>query len=219
LTGEWTFTKNTHSVIELVTDKERIYFSDQRNFGTVEFVTPNKLTQLTDQLGPDLLQTQFTAQTIKTRIQEYIMGTRGRASSTRGLQPIVKILLDQTILGSGIGNYLSAEILYDAKIAPTTTLATIFNNDTIIAKLTHCIKHVIKFAFLDKNIGYMKEPDLVSFAKLNRPKYNFHPDITINPSDNFSFKVYKRTKDPDGHPIKRSKIVTGRTTYWSSSQV
>ena len=52
--------------------------------------------------------------------------------------------------------------------------------------------------------------------KLNmNHKYNFHKDVKLKRGDKFTFQVYGQNKDPLGNPIKKDKIIVGRTTYWS----
>ena len=52
--------------------------------------------------------------------------------------------------------------------------------------------------------------------KLNRNhKYNFHKNVKLKRGDKFTFQVYGQNKDPLGNPIKKDKIIVGRTTYWS----
>ena len=52
--------------------------------------------------------------------------------------------MDQTAIGSGIGNYLSAEILYRAKISPHKTIAQICRNKKISDRLAKAIQDLFE---------------------------------------------------------------------------
>lgn len=217
LTGEWSLKKNEHARIELVLGNRSIYFSDMRNFGTIEFLNRNALRSSLDRLGDDLLQVEFNVPILKTRLGNWLLNSKGEIVPSRGKKVIVGVMLDQTILGSGIGNYLSAEILYDAKISPYTETSTIYRDNVLLQKLAKSIKYIIKLAFKSKIGGYITDPSLKRFVSKNVSKYTFHSDIKIKDGEYFYFKVYKQKKDPFGYTVKASKIITGRTTYWSPS--
>ena len=48
------------------------------------------------------------------------------------MEYLVKVLMDQQALVSGIGNYLVAEILYDAKLNPHRELDKLSNKEKLI---------------------------------------------------------------------------------------
>jgi formamidopyrimidine-DNA glycosylase len=116
-------------------------------------------------------------------------------------------------LGSGIGNYLVAEILYDSKISPYMKMIDLFNNKNSIKRLEKSIKYIIKLAFITNKTKYFS----MCIKKKNLP--NYHPDIIISKNDKFKFKVYRLKIDPFKNPVIGSKIVgygnKKRTTYWA----
>ena len=119
------------------------------------------------------------------------------------------VLMDQKKVGSGIGNYLAAEILYRAKISPHRLASSLTEEE--IKDLTYWIKYMTKLCYVDNHIGYMV--DLEEEAnKIDR--VNYHPSIKLK-KEEFEFQVYGLKKDPLGNPVKADKgIVKGRTTYW-----
>lgn len=236
LEGEWGFKKQEHSGLQFTiidkTDKSNkelnLFFTDSRNFGTVEIVNgKKKLDKKLSKMGPDLLKISFTNQEFYERIKNYITRGTGSIIKTRADKKIIKVLMDQTKfggIGSGLGNYLSVEILYDCKISPHKTIMELYNDRQLVYKLANSIKYIVKLSYLNANIGYLEHLDDVmdSFIKKLRKEINenknhinnYHPDVILNKNDKFTFKVYRQKKDPVGNLVKTDKIITGRTTYW-----
>ena len=227
LTGEWSFIDNVHSRIRFQIDnKTFVYFNDMRNFGTIQ-MTDNieDLNYELEKMAPDFLKESFTNQQFYNRIKYYITNSADNLIVVRANQPIIKILMDQTILGSGLGNYLSVEVLYNCKISPYKKLKEFYNDKTLSDKLVEAIKYTVKLSFLTADIGYLEHLELSMSTfikqlrndiKLNRNhKYNFHKNVKLKRGDKFTFQVYGQNKDPLGNPIKKDKIIVGRTTYWS----
>ena len=234
LEGEWSFTKQEHSGLQftIIDDSNKelnAFFIDPRNFGTVEIINDQKkLNKELGKLGPDFLKTSFTSQEFYDRITKYITRNGKSIVSTRGNKEIIKVLMDQTIsggLGSGLGNYLSVEILYDCKISPHKKMSDIYNDKQLVYNLANSIKYIIKLSYLNANIGYLEhlDSDMASFIQKLRKEIidnknhenNYHPSVILSENDKFTFRVYRQKKDPDGNPIKADKIIATRTTYWS----
>lgn len=221
LDGKWGSTKHKHSDIELIFDNKKLYFTDKIKYGTMEITNDiNVLNAKLNKLGPDLLKTNFTSDDFYTRVHNYLY-KNNKLNIKRQNKEIVKVLMDQsTPLGSGIGNYLVVEILYDSHISPHTKIIDLYNNKEKLAKLSNSIKHIIKLSFMNADIGYMEDMDtsLAKFIKkirLNPITNNlYHPEINIE-NEKFKFKVYQQKKDPLGNKVIKDKIVVGRTTYWS----
>src|SRR5690606_16237701 len=100
----------------------KLYFNDVRNFGNMEItnnieILNNKLNSL----APDFLKEDFTNNEFHQMIVSYVH-VNNKLSQARMNKEIVKVLMDQNSIGSGIGNYLVAEILFKAKISPYTKL-------------------------------------------------------------------------------------------------
>ncbi|MCJ7637815.1 MAG: hypothetical protein MUO21_10030 [Nitrososphaeraceae archaeon] len=77
LSGEWGFTKQKHSNIEFTikegTKTRKLYFTDDRNFGTLEFTTDiQRLQKELAKLGDDFLKTSFTNSEFYDRVEDYV---------------------------------------------------------------------------------------------------------------------------------------------------
>lgn len=191
LTGGWSKEEHKYTRVVFEFDEGNWYFYDQLGFGKMMFPKmPHETNDKIDGLRPDFLKHDFEL----ILIQKY-------------KQPIVKLLMDQGKLGSGIGNYLVAEILYRAKLSPHRTGNSL--TDAEVKSLEYWIKYTMKMAYLDNETGYMA--GMKEQAKhLKKKKY--HPDIKV--TEPFQFMVYKQKTDPYGNPVKTDKIIVSRKTYW-----
>lgn len=163
---------------------DSIWFVDQRHFGTLKWT--NKKSDLDDELnklGPDLLN--------ETINESNYLKTMKKHSK----KSIAKVLMDQSIF-SGIGNYLKAEILYEAKVSPH---ALIKNLDD--AKL----KEIFKISVDEIKTSY----------KAGGASVRHYTDIRGKDGTYaFNFKVYQKKVDPLGNKVKTEKTKDGRTTHW-----
>lgn len=194
LSGLWSFNKENDVKASLdFSENKQLFFYDVRNFGTFKFTTDKKeLESKINSLKPDFLKDDFDLSNI-----------------TKYKTPIVKLLMDQKKLGSGIGNYLSAEILYMAKLSPFRTGASLSKFD--VENLIYAIKFMTKLSYINNKIGYM-----TIFKNIYIPQINYHPEIELGGAQ-FKFNVYRQKKDPNGYLVEASKIIKGRTTYWVPS--
>ena len=186
-----------HVSCVLTTKKYKAIFYIGIHYGTIKFSdSREELDKKIKKLGPDFLKDDdFDI----NKVTKYKI-------------PIVKILMDQGKVGSGIGNYLVAEILYRAKIAPQRLGSSLSKSE--LKKLKHSIKYVVKLSYLDNETGYMVYlTDELAHLK----KKNYHPEIKICDTC-FEFQIYKRKTDPKGNPIEIAKIVKNgksfRSTHW-----
>ena len=232
LEGEWGFSKNKYSHIEFEIEDIRsktinyLYFSDMRNFGTIEITdNVNDLNDILDDLAPDVLKTAFNDAQFRDMLYNYNTKGTDNIIQSRANKEIVKVLMDQKLLFSGLGNYLVSSILFSAKISPYKKMIDIYNDSYLVKQLSKAIKYIVKLSYLTSNIGYLQnlEPSMYQFVTklrnvvINNPNHplNFHPDIKLKKKDVFKFHVYRKKKDPVGNPVKADKIIPGRTTYWS----
>lgn len=217
LTGEWTFFKNNSSRVVFniinknnLNKKYNLYLNDQRNFGTLSFTSDyNVLQKKLNNLARDLLKNPYTNNEFYFEFNRLISKYPKLKNKL-----IVEFLMEQNVnksIGSGIGNYLVAEILYDAKISPYTKLSALFNNN-LFSILNTSIKKIIKLSFINNSTGYMKLFNDMKFDKKKLP--NYIPDINFNHNEIFEFKVYKQKKDPFGNIVTPANIIDNRTTYY-----
>lgn len=225
--GEWGFTKKKHSdILFVIKNKDtkkiqNLYFTDYRHFGSIEITNNvNDLNKILNKLGPDFLKENFTDKDFHKRIGDFI----GSSIKRRNI-PIIKILMDQNALGSGLGNYLAPTILYKAMISPYKKLGDIYNNKKLSNYLAEAIKYVTKLVYMTGEVGYLEDldPSVAKFVnklradikKNKNHNKNFHLDVILKKDDKFTFEIYGKDKDPFGNTIKADKIIKGRTTYWS----
>jgi DNA-formamidopyrimidine glycosylase len=210
LTGAWSEEKNKSTRIELIYSiNKKLYYNDARNFGTLTLTDDiNLLNIKLNKLAPDLLKIEFTLKIFKERINN-IKNTD---------KEIVKILMNQDFgksIGSGIGNYLSAEILYKAKINPARYLSSLSEKE--IKNLYNSIKYILKLCYANNKIGYMKLfPEFINkhIKKIKSAHYpNYLPEIDIK-NNEFEFNVYQQKEDLYGNIVEIAKIIPGRSTFW-----
>lgn len=216
LTGSWSFKNNNSARIKMTVQSNTVsgkqyslYFIDQRNFGTVEFTDKEAVLQKKlDKLAPDILKADLSVTDVVRLLEQF-------RDNRRGGKNLVKILMDQSSIVSGIGNYLVAEILYDAKLNPHLDLNDLTTDQ--IKRLATSMRKISKHAYYYNTSGYMI--NLEEFMKTHKDRVdsgffpNYHPDISIKKA--FEFKVYQNTTDKKGNKVIGDEIVKGRTIYWS----
>ena len=220
LTGEWTFEKKTSArikfkIINKNSDKQyNLYFIDQRNFGIIAF-TNNKqvLDSKINSLARDYLQEPFTNKEFIDSVSEFCK------KKNKKDKLLIKFLMDQhnnDTVGSGIGNYIAVESLYEAKLSPHRTIGSLTNKELEI--LNKSIKKIIKISYIANKVGYMERlEDYIAKhqEQVKKGKFpDYLPEIKIKDGDEFNFKVYQQKEDPLGNIVLADKIITGRTTYW-----
>ena len=160
-------------------NKFELYFADVRRFGTFSFIfSKEELDKKLSKIGPDLLK-----ENIKKDEWEKI---KNRAKNKK----LVEFLMEQKFI-SGIGNYLSAELMYRVKLSPYTLIKNIDEN--VWNNLLNEIKKVMCDSYFSQG-GTIKFCDFVPTK--------------------FKFNVYMKDECEKGHKIKKDKIIKGRTTYW-----
>jgi endonuclease VIII len=138
MTGSLSEKPDAHSVYALVTDDgSRYYFSDQRPFACLH-VFPTKADFVKGEKmyakGADLLEQNLS-------LEDWTKLVR---NPRRKKTNLVKFLRDQQAIG-GIGNYLCAEILFEARLSPKHTLESL--TDVHIAKLKAATELKVKEAY------------------------------------------------------------------------
>lgn len=216
MSGRWSFHENQNScrikfVIQSNTDPSKkydLYYIDARNFGTMEFTSNEQILQKKlNKLAPDVLKTNMSDNDLLTAIRHF-------NSKSKKNKNLVKVLMDQEAIVSGIGNYLVAEILYDAKLNPHRDLKDLSEEE--MKTLAHSIRKIAKLAYYNNVSGYMDHFKI--FMKTHSERVdqgifpNYHPDIKSNKK--FTFKVYQQSRDPLGNNVENDEIVKGRTIHW-----
>jgi formamidopyrimidine-DNA glycosylase len=199
MAGTWRFTpNNNHLAMEWKFDDgssgSSIYYRDSRRFGTFKFFKGPSGRDLLEkkisvQLGPDLLATP------RPTLEKFSEALR---KGSRSSWTLAKVLMNQKVV-AGIGNYLKAEILFETKLSPYTTVNQL--SPTEMENLYHaCIKHI-------HNAYAAKGATIKNYVL---------PDGTLG-SAQYNFKVYAQKTCPEGHLISREETEDKRTTHWCST--
>ena len=222
LSGEWNFHKQKDDRIRLTVINENndktyvLCYNDPRNFGNLEFTENYKDVETKlNKLAPDALKTNFSNDDFIEMVKIYL-----KKSVKRKDQFIFKVLMSQKkddgIL-SGLGNYLTPEILYDAKISPFIKIGLL--TDKKLIKLANSIKYITKLSYYNNDTGYMTnfgEFTQIHKKRIDSGKYtNYHSEIKIKKDEKFVFKIYRQKTDPEGNNVEKDLTINkGRTVYW-----
>lgn len=195
LTGGWSFNKTDYIKATLTINNKEVHFYDLRNFGTFKFSqNQEELREKLESLSPDVLKDE----------------NLDLSGITKFKTSVVSVLMDQKKIGSGIGNYLVAEVLYLSGISPHRKCNTLTPEE--IKKLTYNIKYMVKLCYLSGGTEYM---NILEKEAIKIPRIDYHPSIKIEKKDlKFVFNVYRQKEDPLGNPVQADRIVKDRTTYW-----
>lgn len=209
LTGWWSYeANNNNDRIIIKTDKKDLYYNDQLNFGTFNILDKKNYDKKLREIADDVLRTDETFDEFTARVKDL--------EKKHGSKSILPILMNQKLLYSGIGNYLSVEILYRAKLSPYRTLKSLDKDD--LKELYNSIRYVVKLSYYNNKTGYRthygdyndKHKKLIEEGKV--PDYL--EDVKLKDKE-FEFKVYMREKDDKNRDVLADKKINkGRTTYW-----
>lgn len=168
-----------------LSDGHSLIYEDMRKFGTIVFADKEELKRRLDKIGPDLLQNDISFEDFSKKIKN---------------KNIVKFLMNDQKIFSGIGNYGIAELLYRAKISPHRNLTDLSKQE--LKNLLHAIKYILKL-----------------FYELQGGQYDYLSSIKLKSKDlkKLTFQVYRQKLDPLGNEVSAETIIPGRTIYWSPS--
>ncbi len=174
--------KHDHLVFKF--NNTKLIFNDPRRFGFIDIIDSNKVKNIgyIKKLGTDALD--------KNLSKDYLY------SKFHKSEVLIKQLLLNQYIVSGIGNIYASEILYDAKISPFRKGNTLkmYQIGTIIKSIRKILKKAIKHGGSSIN-------DYVS------------PDGTLGNFQN-NFRVYGRA----GYKIKgyiiKKEVLYGRSTFF-----
>ena len=193
MSGFWSHKpgKHTSIIIHYGTQKQtlpyKLYFIDQRHFGLLKILfTKKELDEQLAKIGPDLLNE-------KVSLNEYL-----KIMEKHKNKNVCKVMMDQTIM-SGIGNYLKAEILYEARVSPFNKVGNIPTE--YLHKMYIASIKIIKKSFMASGNS------LQHYRDINSVKGEFE----------FKLKVYGRKSDQFLRKVVRTKTPDGRNTYYVPS--
>ena len=172
LSGSWTKRRTKHCDIVLETDKARIWFKDQLHYGTLSVTDAKGLSRKLRSLGPDVTRGELLTESFWTDF-----------ARRHGETSVAEALMKQNWL-AGVGNYLKAEILFEAGIAPLSQL-----DDLPRRKLLDLLRALNEI-----------------------PRRWFEAKIGRGPRQ--KMRVYGRRLSPCGNPVVRTKTPDSRITHW-----
>lgn len=167
---------------------EKLYFVDQRHFGTIKFLTTKQdLEKKLKELGPDMLNDpKMNYKLFKERLLKYKHWN------------IVKVLMCQKII-SGIGNYLKSESLYHARISPFLKVEDL--SEEQFYNLYQSIRLKIVSSYNQGGVS------VKNFVDVDDKKGQYH----------FTFQVYCEKYDKKGNKVEKVVLDDKRSTYYVPS--
>ena len=185
--------RDMHSTSAKHVQNGKLYFNDQRRFGTLKWIAPTnarqELAKKLKEIGPDMLNSP-------PALDEFLAILRKDKNKSRTIN---RIITDQKQI-SGVGNYLRSEILYEAKISPHRLIDSLTDID--IEKIYRATIHKIVASY---RVG---GASIQHYSDIDNHKGTFA----------FHMAVYKKKHDPKGHVVKTEKIAgDGQSTYWVPS--
>lgn len=219
MSGKWSFEKGNGARIKIgmryKKKKYKLYFHDMCNFGTIQFTSDKKvLDAKLDKLGTDLIKSNYSIKEMEKHLNKVTESKKKK----RGNKNIVHMLMNQDKykgIGCGIGNYLCAEILYEAKINPNRDITDLTQKE--IVKLGKSIRKILKKTYVNNSTNYLghmnefmeKHYDMIKSGRLP----NYFDDIKLKDTA-FQFKVYGKNYDSKNNKVIKTIIYQTRTTWW-----
>lgn len=194
MSGQWSQTSSPHVAFiaefngsgDIASaDQQKLFFNDQRRFGTIKFTYDQKKHEkkLTS-LGPDILNDPPTDPEIF--VKRILLKPQ---------RTICEALMDQSCI-SGCGNYLKAEALYRSKISPHTIVTDLSARE--IFKLQHELSSAARESYADHGAS------IRTYRTVTGDKGQAQ----------FQFRVYGLKQCPEGHQVRREETKDGRTSWW-----
>lgn len=173
MVGRWTTEKGKNN-IKFKFDELTYYYNDYRNFGNIYFVKgEDNLEKKLNCLGPDLLSDKISS-------KKFIEILRKHNKKT------LRVVLSEQKIFSGIGNYISSDVLYLSKLDPFKKISD--RSDALLENLFKVIRK------------YMKD------SYKNKAEYSEKRNV-------FEFVVYMQDVDPYGNKVVRVKDKKGRMVH------
>ena len=187
MSGRWTFKKVKHCDVCFTftlndnTNSEcKIWFKDQRHFGTFKLVNQSEFSKKIKSIGYDVLES--------TESDEFLTKEKWDDLCLQyGYMNLSNFLMDQTKI-SGIGNYLRSEIMYEAEINPFSYII-----DLSETEINNLYKYIISIT-----------ADSYYTQKFDNCNYNFK--VYMRPVDINGYEVL-RCKDSNNRMIHYVKEV------------
>lgn len=205
LKGKWISTRGTHSHVWLSFGREKdytngkneytmrvheqtLFYDDVQRYGGMKIcLSVDDLNKELDELGPDILNDEISAEEWKRKFTN---------SRIKNKQVCDMLTCQKKFSISGPGNYLKAEICYEAKINPSRILSSLSQEE--IEELRIASIEITRRSY---------ECQIANFVSLDS-YYKTKKEC------GFECLVYKKKTDPLGNDVQTDEFKDGRTTYW-----
>lgn len=206
MSGKWVFEPESHSNLWIsfghestqagyYVVTERIWYDDQRHFGQIGFYID--LTEIWKKHGPCLMLTSLvyhnclSAKQLKVdqKLVTYDFYRKQIGNKRFKDKRIAEFMMDQSRV-AGVGNYLRAEILYQAKISPDRLLTSL--SDSEIRTMYEATLDVMYRSYMSKGGYYVGKECGAGFKKL----------------------IYKQDLDPNGYKVLTFSDKNNRMCYY-----
>ena len=201
MTGRWCVQKGDHSNMHLVVEqKGNLYFDDVRRFGDFTVLYSSKaLESKLKEVGTDLMDLAINyynglVEPLKAAQLKWLALFNKIKNNYRSRNKCIYVLLMEQKYFSGLGNYLSIEILFNCQISPERKILDI-TPDEIIQLFNNAIETI----YLSYQYGGLTIQDF------------WDPEGRIG---KFPRKIYGQSTDPNGHQVIKTKFSNGRTCHW-----
>jgi len=187
MSGQWSpgLTKHSSFMIEYDDlENKKIFFNDQRHFGTIKFVNDEKIhLKKLASLGPDMLSNPPDDVEFSVRVLK------------KSHRTIAENIMDQSVI-SGVGNYVKSEALYRSRISPKRVVSEISSEEFV--DLRNSVINVMQESYSSKGASFdtYRNPDGSKGTK------------------QFKFLVYDQKVAPCGHIVYRETTSDNRTSHW-----
>lgn len=165
-----------------------LYFDDHRYMGSVDIIPTTGIPLYFNAIGPDLLEAALDPITWIS-LEKWLNIFCQKKLKNR---VICNVLMEQSLV-AGIGNYLSAEVLYYAGIHPERIVSTMTIEEWDRIRIAAHKVILSSYSYSGFTIESFISPD---------GSWGQYPAA-----------VYGKTHDPLGNPVVKKKI-KGRTSHW-----
>lgn len=113
--GKWDLKESKYDKLSISFNNSKIYFSDQKSFGSIIFTEKESILRVWDKIGIDVLSKEFTREKFTELFTKKIK---------KSCKSICNLLIDQEFI-SGLNFSVISDILYLANINPNTISKTL----------------------------------------------------------------------------------------------
>lgn len=149
INGRWTVEKPESIHIEIIFDDSSIYFTDSDSRANFSFVEENseKFNHIFKNVGPDLMNDDF-------ELDFFIERIRIKKYKNRKLH---ELLIDQECF-SGLGNYLRADVIYNAKLQYNRSIISL--SDEELERLFISIREILFESYINNGLTFSSYYDI-----------------------------------------------------------